>query len=93
MHWEVREAFAAIVTVNLPIIYPFFVGDLRLLRERNHPEDISGVPHSNRLILSNDGAIRVTNEVEIEIVKRQGSVVRREQSYECICQTPANANK
>lgn len=91
MHWEVREAFAAIVTVNLPVIYPFFVGDLRLLRERDQPEDISGVPHSNRLIPSNDGAIRVTNQVEIEIV--QGSVVRREQSYECICQTPANANK
>ncbi|KAH7132974.1 hypothetical protein EDB81DRAFT_659697 [Dactylonectria macrodidyma] len=90
--WAVREAFAAIVTVNMPIIYPFIVRGLRLLRNRNRPKGIPGLPRPNPPFFPNDGVIWVTNEfgvgVGIEIREGQGSVIRREDAHECICQTP-----
>ncbi|KAH6984093.1 hypothetical protein EDB80DRAFT_625118 [Ilyonectria destructans] len=91
--WAVREAFAAIVTVNLPIIYPFIVGGLRLLRNRNCPKDISGLPRSYPPFFPNDGVIWVTNDVGIETRERQGSEIRQEDAHECVCQSPNIAKK
>lgn len=70
-----REAFAAITTVNLPIIYPFIVGDLRLLRNRTCPKDIAGLPCPSPPFFPSDCVIIVTNEVGIEMGERQDTSV------------------
>ncbi|KAH6956037.1 hypothetical protein BKA56DRAFT_681189 [Ilyonectria sp. MPI-CAGE-AT-0026] len=89
--WAVREAFGAITTVNLPIIFSFFVEGRGLQRKRACPRAMPDTPHSNPPFFPNDGGIWVTSEVGVESVERQSSVSCGERSHECVCQTPDNA--